>query len=235
MHSYLTPDPITCEVRNAAGAVTVDLTDTSMTTVEVIAADDQPGGFLDDVIRSVAGWAPAEQPAPGLTDDATEDVVVTFDNGKLTVDSEPARRRWRTGFIVRVTAPSGSGVRARTESAGVGITGPADRIEVKTASGAVNVGLAAGKAMVRTVSGDIDIRDASRGTVDLAAVSGSLHVGVHRGVAAKVELTTVSGTAHSALPVVERIEGSALTIKGRTVSGAVSLASADPDGGTPGT
>ncbi len=227
MHNYLTPEPITCEVRNAAGAVTVDLTETSMTTVEVITADDAPGGFLDDVIRSVSGWTPAAEPAPGLSDDATEDVLVSFENGKLIVDSEAARRRWHTGFIIRITAPAGSGIRARTESAGVGITGPADRIEVKTASGAVNVGTTAGKAMVRTVSGDIDIRDAARGTVDLAAVSGSLHVGVHAGVAAKVELTTVSGTARSSLPVVERIEGSALTIKGRTVSGAVSLASAD--------
>ncbi|WP_111765560.1 DUF4097 family beta strand repeat-containing protein [Nakamurella deserti] len=227
MHHYLTPEPITCEVRNAAGAVTVELTDTSMTTVDVITADDAPGGFLDDVIRSVSGWTPAEQPAPGPSDDATEDVLVSFDNGKLIVDSEPARRRWHSGFIVRITAPAGSGVRARTESAAVGITGRAERIEVKTASGAVAVGRADGRAMVRTVSGDIDIRDASRGTVDLAAVSGSLHVGIHAGVAAKVELTTVSGTARSTLPVVEHLEGSSLTVKGRTVSGAVSLAAAD--------
>lgn len=227
MHHFLTPEPITCEVRNAAGAVTVDLTATSMTTVEVITADDAPGGFLDDVLRSVSGWTPTDQPAPGVSDDATEDVVVTFENGTLMVDSEPAHRRWRTGFIVRITAPSGSGIRARTESAAVGITGATDRIEVKTASGAVDVGRSGGRAMVRTVSGDIAIRDASAGTVDLAAVSGSLHVGVHAGVAAKVELTTVSGTARSSLPIVERIEGSALTIRGRTVSGAVSLGSAD--------
>ncbi|MEO5832049.1 MAG: DUF4097 family beta strand repeat-containing protein [Nakamurella sp.] len=227
MHRFLTPEPITCELRNAAGAVTVDLTDTSMTTVEVITADETPGGFLDDVIRSVSGWGPTAEPAPGLSDDATDDVVVEFENGKLVVDSEAARRRWHTGFIVRVTAPSGSGVRARTESAAVGVSGTTDRLEIKTASGAVHVAQSAGKALVRTVSGDIDIRDASAGTVDLAAVSGSLHVGVHAGVAAKVELTTVSGTAHSALAVQDTIEGSTLTIKGRTVSGAVSLASAD--------
>ncbi len=227
MHRYLTPVPITCDVRNAAGAVTVDLTDTSMTTVEVITADDAPGGFLDDVIRSVSGRLAPAEPTPGLTDDATDDVLVEFENGRLVVDSDAAHRRWRTGFIVRVTAPIGSGVRARTETAGVGITGPADRIEVKTSSGAVTVGVAGGNSLVRTVSGDIDIRDARSGTVDLAAVSGSLNVGVHPGVAAKVELTTVSGTAHSALAVLDRIEGSALTIRGRTVSGAVSVAAAD--------
>jgi hypothetical protein len=229
VHTYLTPEPITCEVRNAAGAVTVALTDTSRTTVEVIAVDDSPGGFLDDVIRSVSGWGVADDSVPGAADDPAGDVVVTFDANKLMVDTEPARRRWHTGFIIRIAAPAGSGVRIRSESADVGVTGTADRIEVKTASGAVNVGSAAGHAMVRTVSGDIDIRDAIRGTVDLAAVSGSLHVGVHRGVAAKVELTTVSGTAHSALPIVGPIDGSTLTIKGRTVSGSVSLASADPE------
>ena len=80
--------------------------------------------------------------------------------------------------------------------------------------------------MVRTVSGDIEVRDAARGTVDLAAVSGSLSIGVHAGAAAKVDLTTVSGQARSELPVVGPIDGSALTIKGRTVSGGIVLASA---------
>jgi hypothetical protein len=226
MPSYLTAEPITCEIRNASGAVTVDLTDTSMTTVEIITTDDQPGGFLDDMIRTVSGWGNRPEPAPGLGDDATEDVVVEFQNNKLIVDSEPARRRWHTGFIVRITAPSGSGIRARTESAAVAITGTADRLEVKTASGSVNVESSIGNAMVRTVSGDVEVRDVSRGTVDLAAVSGSLSIGVHAGVAARVDLTTVSGRAHTDLPLVGPIAGSELTIKGRTVSGDISLGSA---------
>ena len=227
MHTFLTPDPITCEVRNSAGAVTVDLSGTgSMTTVEIMATDDQPGGFLDDVIRSVSGWGKSPEPAPGLTDDAVEDVVVEFQNGKLIVDSEPARRRWHSGFIVRITAPRGSGVRARTDSAAVAVTGTADRIEIKTGSGAVNVESCNGNAMVRTVSGDVDVRDATKGTIDLAAVSGSLSIGVHAGVAARVDLTTVSGTATSALPILGPIDGSELTIKGRTVSGGISLGSA---------
>ena len=137
MHSYLTPESITCEIRNAAGAVTIDLTDTSMTTVEIIAADEQPGGFLDDVIRSVSGWGNRPEPVPGLSDDAAGDVLVEFENGKLIVDSEPARRRWQTGFVVRVTAPTGSGIRVRTESAAVvvlGHCGP-DRDQVRVGSG----------------------------------------------------------------------------------------------------
>ena len=228
MHLYLTPEPITCEVRNAAGAVIVDLSDTSRTTVEVHAVD-QPTGVLDDIIRSVSGWAAT--PGSGIggdtEGDAAGDVTVSFENGRLIVDTEAASQR--TGFVVRICAPSGSGVRTRTGSAGVDIEGSADRIEIKTADGAVRIGVAAGNIMVRTVSGDIAVRDAHRGTVDLAAVSGSLHVGVHPGVAARVDLTTVSGAARSTLPVVDRIEGSTLTIRGRTVSGTVSLASSDAD------
>ena len=226
MHNYLTPEPITCEIRNGSGAVKIDLTDTSMTTVEIITTDDQPGGFLDDMIRTVSGWGNRPEPAPGLADDATDDVVVEFQNNKLIIDSEAARRRWHCGFIIRISAPSGSGVRARTESAGVAITGTADRLEVKTASGSVNVESSIGNAMVRTVSGDVEVRDASRGTVDLAAVSGSLSIRVHPGVSARVNLTTVSGRAHTDLPVVDAIPGSELTIKGRTVSGDISLGSA---------
>jgi hypothetical protein len=226
MHSYLTPEPITCEIRNGGGAVKVDLTDTSMTTVEIITADSEPGGLLDDVIRTVSGWGNRPEPAPGLSDDATDDVVVEFENNKLIVDSEPARRRWHTGFIVRITAPTASGVRARTESASVAISGVAERIEIKSASGSVNVAATNGNTKVRTVSGDIEVRDASTGTVDLAAVTGSLTIGVHAGVAARVDLTSVSGRAHTDLPVVGPIDGSSLTVKGRTVSGNISLGSA---------
>lgn len=226
MHSYLTPDPITCEIRNGGGAVKIDLAETSMTTVEVITSDGEPGGFLDDMIRTVSGWGGRPEPVPGQSDDATDDVIVEYDKGKLIVDSESARRRWHTGFIVRITAPSGSGIRARSESSGVAVTGTADRIEIKTASGPVSIESCTGNTMVRSVSGDVEVRDAERGTIDLATVSGSLRIGVHPGVAAKVDLTTVSGQATSALPVVGPIEGSCLTIKGRTVSGGITLESA---------
>ena len=220
MHTYLTPEPITCEVRNAAGSVTVDLTDTPTTTVELVPSGH--GGVLDDMFRSV--WGGPDTPPPG---DAADDVLVEFENNRLIVDTEPARRQWHTGFVVRISAPIGSGVRTRTESANIALRGVADRGEGKTAAGDIDVESAGRHLSLRTVSGDIAVHDATSGTLDLAAVSGSLSIGVRPGAAAKVDLSTVSGRARSDFPVQRRLDGATLTIKGRTVSGNISLHTAD--------
>jgi len=220
MHTYLTPEPITCEVRNATGSVTVELADTPTTTVELLAAANS--GFLDDMFRSV--WGGPNSVPQG---DAVEDVVVEFENNRLIVDTEPAHRQWHTGFVVRIKAPVGSGIRTRTESADIVVRGVPDRVEVKTAAGRVDVESTGKHASLRSVSGDIDVHDAVEGTVDIAAVSGSLSIGVHAGAGAKVDLATVSGKARSDLPVQAQLDGATLTIKGRTVSGNVSLHAAD--------
>lgn len=52
MHTFLTPEPITIEIRNASGEIRVDLADVATTTVDVVAATSHPLGFLDDVIRA---------------------------------------------------------------------------------------------------------------------------------------------------------------------------------------
>jgi Putative adhesin len=219
-HNFLTPDPITIEIRNATGAVTVDLADTTMTTVELVSAGEN-AGFLDDVVRAAMGGREHQS-----FDEAADEVAVSFTDNRLAVDTEPARRHWHAGFVVRITAPAGSGVRTRSETAAVAVTGRPDRLEVKTASGDVSIDATVSNTLLRTVSGDIEVRDASAGELDLAAVSGSLSVGVHPGVAAKVDLVTVAGRARSDLPVKDRIEGSSLVIKGRTVSGNIRLVSA---------
>jgi DUF4097 and DUF4098 domain-containing protein YvlB len=108
----------------------------------------------------------------------------------------------------------------------VAVSGRPDRLEVKTASGDVSVDATGPNTLLRTVSGDIEVRDAAAGDLDLAAVSGSLSVGIHTGVAAKVDLVTVAGRARTDLPVREHIDGAALVVKGRTVSGNIRLATA---------
>ena len=45
MHTFLTPDPITIEVRNSSGEVRLDLADVTTTTVEVTASASHPFGF----------------------------------------------------------------------------------------------------------------------------------------------------------------------------------------------
>lgn len=219
MQTYLTPDPIVCEIRNSNGSVSIDLTDTPTTTVELLPAEGATG-FLDDVLGSM--WGGPKTP----TGEPADDVVVEFADNKLMVDTEPARRTWHTGFVVRITAPIGSGIRTRTESANIAVTGKPDRVELKTASGTLDVAMTGPNTLLRTVSGDIEVRDADAGSLDAAAVSGSLNVGVHQGVAAKVDLATVAGKARSELTVQRHLDSTSLTIKGRTVSGNITLRSA---------
>src|SRR4029077_8403699 len=57
MHTFLTPEPITIEIRNASGEIRVDLADVATTTVDVVAGSAHPFGFLDDVFRAVAAKA----------------------------------------------------------------------------------------------------------------------------------------------------------------------------------
>ena len=61
MQTFLTPEPITIEIRNASGEIRVDLADVATTTVDVVAATSHPLGFLDDVIQ---GMPEAERPPP---------------------------------------------------------------------------------------------------------------------------------------------------------------------------
>lgn len=63
MHTFLTPDPITIEIRNAAGDIRLDFADVTTTTVEVTASSSHPFGFLDDVIRAVGGGRQSERRA----------------------------------------------------------------------------------------------------------------------------------------------------------------------------
>ncbi len=217
MQTFLTPEPITCEIRNANGSVSIDLGDTHTTTVELIPAEGA-AGFLDD-IRSMWG-------SGNSSGEPADDVVVEFTDNRLIVDTEPARRNWHTGFVVRINAPTGSAIRTRTESASIAVTGKPDKVELKTASGTLAVAETGAKTLLRTVSGDIDVHDAGAGELDLAAVSGSLSIAIHSGVAARVDLVTVAGTARSALPVQSSLDGSTLSVKARTVSGNISLQSA---------
>ena len=62
MHTFLTPEPITIEIRNASGEIRVDLADVATTTVDVVAATSHPLGFLDDVIRAAKAQFAGDRP-----------------------------------------------------------------------------------------------------------------------------------------------------------------------------
>ncbi|GGL95295.1 DUF4097 family beta strand repeat-containing protein [Nakamurella endophytica] len=209
MYTYLTPEPLTVEIRNAAGQVHIDLSDTTTSTVDVTATGG-PLGFLDDVVRAFGGngrgrgWGfaggaqrPGDPASAGDPADPADRVRVEHtasgeDGGRLIVDTDPANAGWRTAFVVRVTAPAHSSVRVQSHSADVTVTGPADRVEIRTASGDVRLTEARSDLAAHTASGDVHV-DRAGGSVDVRSASGTLHVGE---VAGDALVRATSGNVH---------------------------------------
>jgi len=231
MHTFLTPDPITVEIRNASGEIRIDLADVTTTTVDVIASATHPLGFLDDVIRAAKtqfagdrrafagsgkgrfdepfdGNAVADDPADRVRVDLRESTADPVGSSTLIVDTDPARDGWKSSFTVHVTAPSASGIRIQSQSADVVVTGRADRLETRTASGDVSVADVDARSVVQTASGDVRI--GSTADCDVRTASGDIEVGK---VSSEAILHSTSGDI--------RLDNATGNISARSVSGDV--------------
>jgi DUF4097 and DUF4098 domain-containing protein YvlB len=226
MHTFLTPDPVTLDIRNAAGEVRVVLTDTTSTTVDIVPVTSHPLGFLDDVLKSFGsgrGLARMRQFGLGGDEPSTADDLAAAtrvehrpadSGGTVEIDTDPARDGWRSSFTVTVTAPTGSSVRVKSQSGDVSTTGTAALADVRTASGTVTLGDVLGKALVQTASGGVRIA-AVGGNADVRTASGSISVGQ---VGGDVIAQTTSGAI-----AIGAVTGN---INARSVSGDVDLADA---------
>lgn len=243
MHTFLTPDPVTLEIRNAAGQVHVNLVETQTTTVEVTTSTGHPLGFIDDFLKSFGsgrgiegfvkgrqfgarggfGEQPADiDPAAGewatstITDPAESVRVqhVEGDSPTVIIDTKSARDGWRSSFDITVTAPTGSSIRLQSKSSDLTVTGAARLADVRTASGNVRITEIRGKALLQSASGDISVEVAG-GDIDVRTASGDVVVGPVGGSAL---VHTASGDI--------RVGANAGDITVRTVSGDVQVADA---------
>ena len=124
------------------------------------------------------------------------------------MDTDPARDGWKSSFTVHVTAPLHSGIRIQSQSADVVVTGSADRLETRTASGDVSVGEVDGRSVVQTASGDVRI--VATEDCDVRTASGDIEVGQIR---AEATLHSTSGDI--------RLDTGTGNISARSVSGDV--------------
>ena len=107
--------------------------------------------------------------------------------------------------------------------------------EISTGAGRIRLGEVRADVAVRAAAGDVRIADAVAGELEIGTGVGSLWVGVHPGVDAKVALHAAVGRVRTELPVrAERPETSAtsetgrLAIRARTGAGDVTVATAKP-------
>jgi hypothetical protein len=237
MHTFLTPEPITVEIRNATGEIRVDLADVAATTVDVTTSASHPLGFLDDIFKAVAakgaqftgdrkvfstgrarsendgfGSGPSTEPEDPA-DRVRVDLRQPVDgNGVATliVDTDPARTGWKSSFSVHVTVPTNSGIRIQSQAADVTVVGVSNRLETRTASGDVTVDQVAGRAVVQTASGDVSI--AATGDCDIKTASGEITVGK---VGASALVHSTSGDIEIGSP--------AGNVNARSVSGEITV------------
>jgi len=149
-------------------------------------------------------------------------------SGDIGVESADDSVRVQAGsgnVAVRTVAGSCS---VRTGSGDVRVERSDGPVQVSTASGDVSVDEAGSDLTISTASGDHHVGRIRRGQVKVSSASGDIRVGVLAGTPVWLDVTSLSGTVHSALEGGDApAEGEdSVTLQVNTVSGDISLARA---------
>ncbi|WP_326715534.1 DUF4097 domain-containing protein [Streptomyces sp. NBC_01474] len=196
MQKFATPSPVTAVLDIPAGRIQFIAADRAGTTVEIRPADTSKG-------RDVK---------------AAKQVTVSCSDGVLRIEAATAKNRilGNSGSVeVTVQLPAGSQVEAKTaaELRGVGrlgdITFDSAKASVKLdettsarltlQAGDILIGRLNGPAHISTQKGDLNITEATSGTVELRTESGDITIGAAHGVSATLDAGTTYGRIHNTL------------------------------------
>ncbi|MFE4722978.1 DUF4097 family beta strand repeat-containing protein [Streptomyces sp. NPDC056728] len=197
MQKFATPSPVTAVLDIPAGRIQFIASDRAGTTVEIRPADTSKG-------REVK---------------AAKQVTVSCSDGVLRIEAATAKNRilGNSGSVeVTVQLPAGSRIEAKTAAAelrGVGrlgdvtFEGAQGSVELdETASarltlqaGDVFVGRLSGPSQISTQKGDLNVAEATGGTVELRTESGDITIGAAHGVCATLDAGTTYGHIHNTL------------------------------------
>jgi DUF4097 and DUF4098 domain-containing protein YvlB len=176
VHEFETPGKTRLRVKNAAGLISVDPSETGRTTVELQALRD------DDATR-----------------EAIERATVEMNGNEISIEIGVGGKGFGVGPAwisfgrspqvgVRIRSVEGADLECTTASADVAATGRLGEVEVKTASGDVAVEHVAG-LRVQSASGDVRAATID-GEARIQTVSGDVRLGTVTGT---VTATLVSG------------------------------------------
>jgi hypothetical protein len=142
-------------------------------------------------------------------------------SGRISADQAEDKVQVDTGSGTVRLGPMAAGLRAKTGSGDVEVTAIGGASTVVTGSGDVWLGAVTGDVLARTGSGRVTIANAAAGELELHTGSGAIHVGVRKGTAAEIDLSSGSGEARSDLDLTTNPPESKplLRIRGRTGSG----------------
>ncbi|MFE6963245.1 DUF4097 family beta strand repeat-containing protein [Streptomyces sp. NPDC057696] len=216
MQKFDTLSLITATVSIPAGRIQFIAADRTDTTVEILPADKSKS-------RDVK---------------AAEQVTVSYRDGILRIEAAAAKNRilGNSGSVeVTVQLPTGSHIEAKTAAAELRGVGRLGDVTLDSAQGTVKldetasarltiqagdilIGRLNGPAHISTQKGDLNIAEATSGTVELRTESGDITIGAARGVSAALDAGTTYGRIHNTL---QNAEGAtaALTIHATTAHG----------------
>jgi hypothetical protein len=220
MQTFATPGPVTATLDIPAGRIQVTAAGQATTTVQVRPAD----------------------PAKGRDVKLARQVTAAYSNGTLRITAPAGHRVLGSSGAVEVTVqvPAGSAVQAKAASARFTTAGPlgdvsfdssqatvtieqAATARLTTVDGDITVGRLGGDAQIRTARGDIQVTEATRGTLTLVTQAGAITVGAGAAVSATLDAGTTVGRIRNALT---NTGGSAcLTIHATTTVGDITARS----------
>lgn len=156
--------------------------------------------------------------------DTCDDVRVSTGSGDVYV-TECAGASVRTGSGSIRLGTAARGIDLESGSGSIEVEQPVRDGHISAASGDVRVGTVDGSVQVKTASGDITAHRALEGTLRARTASGDVSVGIVTGTAANLDVSSISGTIHSAL---EHADAPAdtdrtLLLSVSTVSGSIRL------------
>ena len=209
-----------------------------------LAFDDVTALRVRTFAGSVAILATGETPALDVTSISGQPLVVSHDNGVLTISYEDLTwdglLEWLRPQVhsaeMTVTVPRDcpaqvgvvaahavvSGVAARTSvrsvSGPITLDGLGGRVDARTVSGDVEAQDLSGQVAFNSVSGDLTLAGGSLDRLDAKTVSGSVTADVHLGRPGQVRVATVSSDVALRLPAQPDAKVSLRSTSGRVLS-----------------
>jgi hypothetical protein len=154
--------------------------------------------------------------------------------GEVTLDEVTGRADLRCGAGEVHVRRLGGPLTLKGGAGGVRLDRVLAPVEITTGAGRIRLGEVHADVAVRAAAGDVEVADAVAGDLEIGTGVGTVWVGVHPGVDARVELRAAAGRVHSELPVHRErpAEGTGggrpLHVRARTGAGDVTVAPARP-------
>ena len=203
--------------RTGAVRVTVALPGGSAVRAATGSGDLRARGPLGDCrVRTASGDVRFERTGAFEAETSSGDVTVEDVDGDATVTVNSGDVR-----IDRI----GGAATVRGTSGDIRLGAVAGDLRVGGANGDITVEAAGADVTVKTASGDIRIGEVARGRTLVEAASGDLNLGVREGVAAWLDLTSLSGDVKNRLEAADgpREGDGTVEIRARILSGDITV------------